>query len=99
MLVRIDQLRQDRFLGEIFCSVGISSLIGNGGLLTAYWIIFAGYLKRRTRKRALALAVIPTCLFLLSGLLLRHWLLAASAVLFGIGHIYVTQVNASGSDG
>ena len=73
-------------------------LIGNGCLLVAYWIIFACYLKRKTRKRALALAVLQTCIFLLSGLLLHHWLLAASALLFGVGHIYVTEKNVSVSD-
>lgn len=68
-------------------------LAGNGCLLIAYWIVFAGYLKRKTPKRALILALLPTCIFLLSGLLLRHWLLVVFAVLFGIGHIYVTQKN------
>ncbi|MBO4837394.1 MAG: hypothetical protein J5564_06840 [Clostridia bacterium] len=69
-------------------------LAGNGCLLAAYWAVYAGYLKKKTRKRALALAVLPTCMFLMSGLLLRHWLLAGFAVLFGIGHIFVTQKNA-----
>ena len=73
-------------------------LIGNGCLLTAYWIIFACYLKRKTKKRALALAALPTCIFLFSGLLLHHWLLAAFAFLFGVGHIYVTQKNVPASD-
>lgn len=68
-------------------------LAGNGCLLAAYWIVYACYLKKKTRRRALALAVLPTCIFLLSGLLLRHWLLVVFAVLFGIGHIYVTQKN------
>jgi hypothetical protein len=66
---------------------------GNGCLLVAYWIVFTVYLKRKTRRRALALAILPTCMFLLSGLLLRHWLLVGFAVLFGIGHIYVTEKN------
>ncbi len=69
-------------------------IIGNGCLLVSYWIIFAFYMKRKSWKRALALALIPTCIFLLSGLLLRHWLLAAFALLFGVGHIYVTMKNA-----
>ena len=79
-----------------FASVAemIIYLAGNAVFLTAYWIVFAGYLKRKTRKRALILAVLPTCIFLVSGLLLRHWLLAGFAVLFGIGHIYVTRKNA-----
>ena len=69
-------------------------LAGNAVLLAAYWILFARYMKKKDRKLALMLAVLPTCIFLLSGLTLRHWLLAAFAVLFGIGHIYVTYKNA-----
>ena len=66
-------------------------LAGNGAMLTAYWILFARYLKQRTAKTAIALAVLPACIFLLSGLTLRHWLLVCFAVLFGVGHIYVTK--------
>ena len=66
---------------------------GNGALLLAYWLVYARYLKRRTAGRAMALAVIPACIFLLSGLLLRHWLLVGFALLFAVGHIYVTAVN------
>lgn len=79
-----------------YASVGgmILYLAGNTALLAAYWIVFAGYLNRKTRKKALVLAVLPTCIFLISGLLLRHWLLVGFAVLFGIGHIYVTKNNA-----
>ena len=69
-------------------------LAGNAALLAAYWAVFACYLKKKTRKRALALAVLPTCIFLLSGLTLRHWLLVFFAALFGIGHIFVTLKNA-----
>ena len=67
---------------------------GNGVLLLAYWLVFARYLKKRTAKRAQALAILPACVFLLSGLLLRHWLLAGFALIFGVGHIYVTMQNA-----
>ena len=67
---------------------------GNGALLLLYWLVFARYLKERTAKRALVLAILPACVFLLSGLLLRHWLLVGFALLFAVGHIYVTAVNA-----
>ena len=33
------------------------------------------------------------CIFLLSGLLLRHCLLVGFSLLFAIGHIYVTKKN------
>lgn len=69
-------------------------MMGNAVLLIAYWIVFARYMKRKNAKLALILAILPACIFLLSGLLLRHWLLVGFAVLFGIGHIYVTRKNA-----
>ena len=68
-------------------------LAGNGLLLAAYWIAFAVYMKRRSPGLARALAILPACIFLLSGILLRHWLLVGFAVLFAAGHIYVTKKN------
>ena len=65
-----------------------------GILLAAYWLSFASYMKRRTVRLALVLAILPVCIFLFSGILLRHWLLVCSAVLFAVGHIYVTYRNA-----
>lgn len=73
-------------------------LIGNGCLLAAYWAVFACYFKKRTAARALALAVLPALIFLLSGLLLRHWLLVGFALLFAVGHIYVTWKNIAKAD-
>lgn len=70
-------------------------LAGNGALLLAYWILFARYFKQKTAARAMALAVLPACMFLLSGVLLRHWLLAGFAVVFAVGHIFVTKKNIS----
>ena len=68
-------------------------LAGNGALLLVYWLVFARYMQKRTAGRALVLAVIPACIFLLSGLLLRHWLLVGFGLLFAVGHIYVTDEN------
>ena len=69
-------------------------LFGNGALLTAYWIVFFKHMRKKTKATALALAVLPSCIFLMSGILLRHWLLTGFALLFAIGHIYVTLKNA-----
>ena len=66
----------------------------NGMLLTAYWIAFAVYMKRRSARLALVLAILPACIFLLSGILLRHWLLVGFSLLFAFGHICVTCMNA-----
>ena len=68
-------------------------LLGNGLLLLSYILFWILYFKRESTNRAMALAVIPSCIFLLSGLLLHHWVLVTFAVLFGLGHIYVTVVN------
>lgn len=68
-------------------------LIGNGLMLLIYWIVFALYLKEKTANRALVLALLPACIFLLSGLLLRHWLLVGFAFLFAVSHIFVTKKN------
>ncbi len=68
---------------------------GNGALLAVYWFVYARYLRERTRRRALTLAVVPACIFLMSGLLLRHWLLVVFALLFAVGHIYVTTQNVA----
>ena len=69
-------------------------LFGNGALLLAYWIVFFRHIRKRSAAKALTLAVLPSCIFLMSGILLRHWLLAGFAVLFAVGHIYVTLKNA-----
>lgn len=73
-------------------------LFGNGALLLAYWIVYVLYMRKRTTARALTLAVLPSCIFLLSGILLRHWLLTGFAVLFAVGHLYVTLKNAQAKE-
>lgn len=70
-------------------------IIGSGILLTVYLVIWVLYFKKPTMRTAVSLAVIPTIIFLLCGILLRHWLLVAAALLFGVGHIYVTMKNHS----
>lgn len=68
-------------------------VLGNGTLLLAYLIIWVFYFKKQTMGKAMMLAIIPTCIFLLSGLTLYHWALVVAAVIFGLGHIYVTYQN------
>jgi len=68
-------------------------LVGNGILLGTYLFVFSRYLKEKNAGRALILAILPACIFFWSGLMLRHWLLVFAAVLFSIGHIYVTKKN------
>ena len=58
-------------------------LIGNGALLLCYYLSWMLYSRKKTLSAAMALAIIPTAIFLLSGILFRHWLLVAFAILFG----------------
>lgn len=68
-------------------------ILGNIILLFVYLVVWGFYFKKRNRWKALMLAIIPACIFFISGLTLRHWLLTASAIMFGIGHIYITYEN------
>ena len=69
-------------------------MLSNILLLVTYWILFAIYMKKKNMGLALSLAIIPSCIFLISGVLLRHWLLVVFACLFATGHIFVTYINA-----
>ena len=67
-------------------------LIGNGALLLCYYLSWMLYSRKKTLSVAMALAIIPTAIFLLSGLLLHHWLLVAFAILFGFAHCTITYM-------
>ena len=69
-------------------------LLGNCALLIAYWIVFFLHMRKRSTASALTLAILPSCIFLMSGVLLRHPLLMGFAALFAVGHIWVTLYNA-----
>ena len=67
-------------------------LIGNGALLLCYYLSWMLYSRKKTLSVAMALAIIPTAIFLLSGILLQHWLLVAFAILFGACHCTITYM-------
>lgn len=68
-------------------------LFGSALLLLAYFIFWILYGKSPSRKKALALAIIPCCLFLLCGVTLRQWPLVVFAVFFCVCHVCVTLSN------
>ncbi|MBQ8995048.1 MAG: hypothetical protein IJ091_04465 [Oscillospiraceae bacterium] len=70
----------------LYFAVNIVSLI-------LYWILFSVYTRRKSRKIALALAVLPSLIFFFSGSFLRHWLLVLFAVVFAVGHVGTTMQN------
>lgn len=73
-------------------------LLGNGVLLLVYWVCWLFYFKSPVRRWAVVLAVAPGLLFLLNGLLLRHWALVGCAVLFCVVHPRVTLAGLENGD-
>ena len=67
--------------------------LGNAILLLAYWVIWILFFIKQTSWKSMALAIIPACIFLICGVTLRHVLLIISAVIFAVGHVYVTKIN------
>ncbi|MCH5165801.1 MAG: hypothetical protein J1G01_05310 [Clostridiales bacterium] len=68
-------------------------LIINGLLLILYvfgWIVFR---KKKNTIKALWLSIIPTTLFVFSGIMLLSVPLMSFAVIFGIGHITISYRN------
>ena len=78
-----------------FKSIGLffTYLLGNIILIVSYWIIWITYFKNPVFGKQIALAIIPTVIFLLCGITMMHWLLIISGIIFGVGHIYVTYKN------
>ncbi len=68
-------------------------LVANAILLISYYMCWIAYSKKKQMDTALALAIISTLIFLISGFLLKHWALVICAVIFGVAHIYITYVN------
>lgn len=65
-------------------------LSANALMLLFYIITWGFYFKKQTMRRALSLAIIPTLIFLISGITLGHWALVISSAVFGFSHILIT---------
>lgn len=70
----------------------------NGGLCLAYLIFWAVCRKRNDKLKALSLSILPTAVFLFSGIVLANIPLIAFAVLFGANHIFLSYKNATVTD-
>ena len=68
-------------------------LIGNLILLVFYYIFWVLFAKNKSLDKTLALAVIPTLIFINSAISVKHWTLLVFALLFGASHIYITYKN------
>lgn len=66
----------------------------NGGLCLAYlicWLVFRG---GKSKAGALTLSILPSCIFLFSGIVLAYIPLIVCALLFAAVHIYISCKNA-----
>lgn len=72
-------------------------LIADTLLAAAYCLIWILCSRKNTLFRALALSILPSALFLLSGILSRSVLLTLSALLFAPSHILISYKNAAAS--
>lgn len=63
-------------------------------LVTLYCVIWAVCFRKSSIFRALALSIIPSVLFLFSGIMSRSVLLTIAAVLFAPSHILISYQNA-----
>ena len=69
-------------------------LIVDAVLVTAYCVIWAVCFKKNSVFRALSLSVIPSVIFLFSGIMSRSVLLMISALIFAPCHILISYKNA-----
>lgn len=70
-------------------------LIGNSSLLIMYWMVWLFYFKKQGPIKGMMLAILPTMIFLLNGVLLHHVWLILSASIFGLSHCFVTYQNVT----
>lgn len=69
-------------------------LVVDAVLVTLYCVIWAVCFRKSSVFRTLALSIIPSVLFLFSGIMSRSILLTIAAVLFAPSHILISYQNA-----
>ena len=69
-------------------------LVVDAVLVTLYCVIWAACFRKSSVFRALALSIIPSVLFLFSGIMSRSILLTIAALLFAPSHIMLSYQNA-----
>ena len=72
----------------------IAYLSVNGALLIAYLAFWIIYRKKDGVAKALALSIIPTCIFVFDGIVLAYIPLIAFSIIFGVSHILLSYKNA-----
>jgi len=68
-------------------------MVLTGVLAVLYCFVWFLYFSKLTMEKAMALAIIPTIIFLSSGIIQGKVLLITTAIFFGIGHIIISYNN------
>ena len=79
--------------GYWFNNGKIVYMVLTGVLAVLYCFVWFLYSRKSTMEKAMSLAIIPTIIFLSSGIIQGKVLLIITAILFGIGHIIITYNN------
>ncbi len=74
---------------EIFTLYLVINII----LLLFYWLFWCFYIRRNSVLLSILLAVIPGTIFIINGILFRHWLLVLFGMVFTVSHINITYQN------
>lgn len=83
------------WLGFAFDEAFAVYLMADSLLVALYCAVWALCFRKDSIFRALALSVLPSVIFLFSGIMLRSLLLIASAVIFAPCHILISCKNAA----
>lgn len=68
--------------------------IADVALILLYWIFWIIFIFRRPMAVCVMLAVIPSIIFIGTGIMQRHIFQVASGILFAVFHIYITCINS-----
>lgn len=73
----------------------LAYMLTDGTITAAYCLIWMAMGKKNSVLRALLLSILPSVMFIVSGVLLRSALLTAFALIFAPTHVLISYKNAS----
>ena len=78
-----------------FAHALIAYLAVNGVFIVLYCVLWAVFWNKKGKAKTIALSIIPSAIFLFSGVLLANIPLIAFAVIFAVCHILISYKNAA----
>lgn len=81
--------------GYILGNIMLIYLIVNGLLITAYYLAWVIQRKEKSKIKALLLSIIPSVIFLFSGVINISIPLILCSIIFALSHVYISYKNAT----